>query len=604
MRGRAVLLRAPLTVLGVAVLILFAALSFLIYIRGERLLRQGFRQEVLSIAERAAALVRGDDVRATEAEDTLPYLELKETLRSVRAANPLVARVSVFMPAGSGETLSVVAEAAGADSAARARVLGEKATAAATLVREALVRPVAGPTRDDLEGGQRGREVRGRWTALAPIRDSRGQVIALLGLVVDGREYDARRRLLLGTVAACGLVGAGLIFACGAVLHGVLIAPLGRSLKKTSEELVSRERELGRLREELHRSRGRLSTLEQFGRNVLENMTSGIVAVDSSGRITASNPALSEMLGFSEEELRGMEAGAILGDDLLGRTIRGEQGLGRKETEALRKDGSSLPIGVTTSVLRDRDNRVQGATAIIADLSQVKEIEESLRRAERLASLGEMSASIAHEIRNPLAGISAGVEYLKSTFEPQDPRSKSVELILDELFRLDKVVRDLLVFARRPQLEFTWVNVADLLERSLSFVEAQMNSQGIVLGKEFGQDIPWIRADELQLGQVFLNLLLNAVQAMPHGGSLTLTVQARGEILEIGVRDTGVGIPPEHLKRIFDPFFSTRREGSGLGLAICQRTIEEHQGRILVRSVLGRGTEFTVVLPVRGKRDG
>jgi len=235
-----------------------------------------------------------------------------------------------------------------------------------------------------------------------------------------------------------------------------------------------------------------------------------------------------------------------------------------------------------------------------------KELEQyhyqQMERADRLASVGEMATGIAHEIKNPLAGISGAISVLADDFETADPRKEIVGQVLDQIKRLDKTATDLLFFGRPGKPEFTFTNLNALVKKTLFFVSQHPEARNIHRIKELTRDLPAVWADEKQIQQVLLNIIINAVQSMKEGGTLSIQtelVERDGrQWVRVRIADTGEGISPEELEKIFVPFHTTKTQGTGLGLPICRQLLEQHGGIIRVESRLGEGTIFTVELPV------
>jgi len=236
-----------------------------------------------------------------------------------------------------------------------------------------------------------------------------------------------------------------------------------------------------------------------------------------------------------------------------------------------------------------------------ADL--IIQIEEQLRRAERLSALGELSAALAHEIRNPLGSIRGTAEILKDDFQTGDSKYEFLQILIKETDRLNRVVEDFLRLARPIQVEQETCDLLAELGEVVTLASAEAKTRGVVLTVQPAQ-LPAIRGDCKKLRQVFLNLVLNGLQAVPRGGSLTISATFTGSqgavspFVELAFTDTGEGIEPAVLRRIFEPFFTTKPGGTGLGLAITQRIVESHGGSIEVESKVGRGTTFKVRLPV------
>lgn len=231
-----------------------------------------------------------------------------------------------------------------------------------------------------------------------------------------------------------------------------------------------------------------------------------------------------------------------------------------------------------------------------ADL--ILEIEEQLSRASRLSALGELSAGLAHEIRNPLGSIRGTAEILQDGMNPADKKYEFFNILLKEVDRLNKVVQDFLQFAHRTPVQGDPLDVNEILEEVLTLVRSELQKMHVNVSMDGGANIPPLPGDQGQLKQAFLNLILNAIQAMPEGGLLSLTTTLVDDSIQVCCSDTGQGIPSENLNRIFNPFFTTRNEGTGLGLAITHRIIQGHGGNIEVANRVGEGTSFTITLPL------
>ena len=227
---------------------------------------------------------------------------------------------------------------------------------------------------------------------------------------------------------------------------------------------------------------------------------------------------------------------------------------------------------------------------------------QQMERADRLASVGEMSAGIAHEIKNPLAGIKGAITVLADDFSAEDPRREVIDKVLEQISRLDKAATDLLFFGRPGKPTLDYVDTNDLLKKTMFFVSQHPEAKNVHQTKEFTRNLPPVWVDGKQLQQVFFNIIINAIQAMKEGGTLLLQTDLVGEQGKQSVRvligDSGPGIKPEDLERIFTPFFTTKTQGTGLGLAICRQLVEQQGGTIELRSRVGEGTRVVIDLPV------
>jgi signal transduction histidine kinase len=235
---------------------------------------------------------------------------------------------------------------------------------------------------------------------------------------------------------------------------------------------------------------------------------------------------------------------------------------------------------------------------------EVKTMTQHLWQAAKLATMGELAASIAHELNNPLATVSLRIESLQAGLAESDPRRQSLEIVEKEMDRMARLVADLLQFSRRSQPQISTIDLLEEVDKTLDLIHYHLRKSNIEVRKVFAPDTRAVLADRQQVRQVFLNLFSNAADAMPGGGALTIQVSMTDSPTQvlIEVSDTGVGIPPEILTKIMEPFFTTKPEGkgTGLGLAICRRIIEEHHGALNVQSEVGKGTTVSIRFPATG----
>ena len=380
-------------------------------------------------------------------------------------------------------------------------------------------------------------------------------------------------------------------------------------------------RELDRTGEDLERSRSDLRRLRSLHERTVGSLLSGLLTTDTTGIITSFNPEAEHITAISEE----LAVGRAIEEVLPGareRVMRpAEVGrTGRTRAQILYKNrlGATLHLGLSGSILREADGSAVGHVVIFQDVTQVVEMEGELRRSERQAAIGRLSAAIAHEIRNPLAAISGSIQMLRSASQAagDDDSRRLMEIVLRETERLDGLITDFLQYARPAPPKLGSVSLAPLVQDLVQMFEKSRSRENPIEVRVEVKEGLAVTGDASQLRQLLWNLYLNAAQAMPAGGRLLIAARpapplpqggapagrnaAEGEgthFLELVVADTGVGIAPEVIDRIFDPFFTTRREGSGLGLATVHRIVESHGGSLRVESTVGAGTTFRIRLP-------
>jgi signal transduction histidine kinase len=235
--------------------------------------------------------------------------------------------------------------------------------------------------------------------------------------------------------------------------------------------------------------------------------------------------------------------------------------------------------------------------------NELEQTQKQLLRTEKLASIGQLAAGVAHEINNPLGTITIYAHLLQKGLDPDDPRKEDISLIISEAIRAKDIVQGLLSFARETKLRTGPTNVNDLLADVLGLVVNQSLFHNIKITEEFSRDLPTIVADETQIKQVLLNIILNAAQAMEGNGELTIATAQEQNQIRVKITDTGPGIPPEVMDNLFSPFFTTKEKGTGLGLAVVYGIIERHQGKIDVETELGKGTSFILSLPISSQEE-
>lgn len=362
---------------------------------------------------------------------------------------------------------------------------------------------------------------------------------------------------------------------------------------------------MAKVEKELEEKEIDFERLEELNRHIVENITSGIMTLDEDLRITSFNGAAEAVTGWTLREVYHKEVEEIFPGMIVG-SEEPIHGRPREEKLFCRKDGVEIFLGYNISTGKGGD---ASNIVIFQDLTQLKVMEEQLRRDERLKALGELSVGIAHEIRNPLASISGSIQVLKDDLRIEGEDKRLMEIVLRETERLNELITDFLLFAKPAREQRHLVNLTAIVRETLEMFTNSSEAQDIKIECDLMDEI-YIMGNERQMGQVFWNLFLNASHAMSVGGRLKITsrpvsgdLSSSGDrhFVELRVADNGEGISAEDINRIFDPFFSTKDAGTGLGLALVHRIVASHEGSIKVASVQGEGTVFRVVLPLAGQ---
>ncbi len=404
-----------------------------------------------------------------------------------------------------------------------------------------------------------------------------------------------------------------------------------------------------------------ITELKNFNESIIQSIGSGLMTVDLERRITSFNQAAEEVLGWRAYEVVGRYIDEIFSLDECQRLLTANSlefanangsslhdkpdteakspgldavlkasdfktagnkaaddiGLPNREMEIKRKDGKSIHVGFSVTSRIDNHNQRVGTIISFRDISLIKQMQAEVLRMDRLASLGVLASGIAHEIRNPLAGIKTVAQTLEEDIDPNDNRREYVARIIRQVNRMDDLLKTLFSYARPKSPVPSKCRLQDIVSEVKALMQQRFDKSGIEFVENYAHDLPPAYVDFQQIQQVFFNLFLNAIDAMPSGGKLMIVARPllttlprvdrrrrhaspnkRTWYSEVCVIDTGEGIPPENLQAIFDPFFTTKPQGSGLGLSIVYRIIEEHHGDIHVQSEVGKGTTFAMLLPI------
>src|SRR6201993_96343 len=348
-----------------------------------------------------------------------------------------------------------------------------------------------------------------------------------------------------------------------------------------------------------------VARLKDFSENIVESLNVGVLAVDLYGTVEAWNSRMEQLFQVSRNDAVGQPLAGLLPVDLVQEiSSRGdaEQVTGIYK-QRLQHQGQSMVENVSITPLVSKSGERIGRLLLFDDVTQRERMEEQMSQTEKLTSLGLLAAGVAHEVNTPLAVISNYIQMLAKQMPEGDPRQGIIEKIVKQTFRASEIVNNLLNFSRTSATELADLDVNRVVEETLSLVAHPLKTSQIQVVKQLGPTLPAVRGSANKLQQVFLNLFLNARDAMPSGGMLAVRTAAHNGGVEIEVADTGAGIPREHIHRIFDPFFTTKANGrgTGLGLSVSYGIIKEHAGKVDVRSTPGKGTSFRLEFPVARK---
>jgi two-component system sensor histidine kinase HydH len=348
-----------------------------------------------------------------------------------------------------------------------------------------------------------------------------------------------------------------------------------------------------------------LKQTQDYTAQVVANMANGLLSIDPQGEVVSFNRLALELLGVEERAIKGMKLSDMIDFEASGiqETLSTCRPVLEREIYHRNVSGGPVPLAVSVTPIVGDEDKCKGAVIILRDLREIKRLEEKVRRSEKLAAVGKLAAGVAHEIRNHLSSIRGFAQFLRHALAERPKDREYAEIMVKEVDRMNKVVTDLLTFARPLKTELTFTDFQELLEHVLRLVQADAQRRGVEIHKNISEDLPGIDLDANQMTQCLLNLTLNALQVLDAGGNIEVgaTMAADYSRLLIWVEDDGSGIPAEDLDKIFDPFFTTREQGTGLGLAIVHTIVENHNGEIRVESPVpekNKGTRFTISIPV------
>jgi PAS domain S-box-containing protein len=373
-------------------------------------------------------------------------------------------------------------------------------------------------------------------------------------------------------------------------------------LLQTITGYVSIALENARLYESLELKALDYQALRDFSQNIIESINAGVLACNLEGKIEAWNSALERLYGMRRSHAMGKTLEDVFPQELrneLAQVSDPHHTLNLYKFRMRNALDRSLILNLSVVPLIGKENKVIGRLLIFTDLTERVNLEDQLMQAEKLSSIGLLAAGVAHEVNTPLAIISSNAQLLLRQMEPSDARTGTLEKIIKQAFRASEIANNLLKFSRVSGSEYSDLDVNRVISETLSLVDPMLRAAKIRVNAQLASSLPAVHGNSGKLQQVFMNLIMNARDAMPRGGELTIATEVESSSLRVEVTDNGVGIPADQLNKIFDPFFTTKgtSRGTGLGLAVSYGIIREHSGSIHVDSEVERGTTFRLEFP-------
>ncbi|MCG6909161.1 MAG: PAS domain-containing protein [Deltaproteobacteria bacterium] len=347
-----------------------------------------------------------------------------------------------------------------------------------------------------------------------------------------------------------------------------------------------------------------LQDTSAFADEVVSHLPVGLIATDRSGKITFFNEAAEKITDLKKSLAKNRKPDALLPDGLCDVQNSLDQGMeiSEQEMECVFAESRKVPVSVSATRINNEAGEFVGQVLILRDLREIRRLQDEIRRQEKLAAMGGLAAGVAHEVRNPLSSIKALATFFSEQFAEGSDGKEAAVVMVQEVDRLNRVITELLDFARPSAMRREPSDINEMILRSIQLIRQDAGNKNIEIKVDIADDLCPVWIDPDRLAQCLLNLYVNAIQAMDTGGTLTVRCFAADtEHVEIVVSDTGRGIAAENLNKIFDPYFTTKKKGTGLGLAIVYKIIEAHEGRIDVMSTLDKGTTFTISIPCNSK---
>jgi PAS domain S-box-containing protein len=349
---------------------------------------------------------------------------------------------------------------------------------------------------------------------------------------------------------------------------------------------------------------------DRFFASILRNSADAIFTLDAEEKITSWNKGAEAIFGYTEEEMLGKSLEVLMPEPLkeekelekISAVAQAEGFLRSYQTQRLTKDGETIDVLFTRTAIRDAQGQLIGYSSVLKNITEQKLLDRHLSQMEKLSAIGELAAGLAHEIKNPLAGIKGAIEIIRDSLAPEHAHSQILGEVLSEVSRIDRSVVNLLSYSKPRKPDFHKVDLVNLVENVISFLKKVADSKDICLHVVIPSEVPHLTGDENELKQLFMNLILNSLEAIQEKGNVWVKVKSPFDsMVNIVVADDGPGIPSEQVGKIFQPFFTSKKNGTGLGLATCKRIVANHDGFIRVQSRPGEGTRFTIDLPLNSR---
>jgi histidine kinase len=376
------------------------------------------------------------------------------------------------------------------------------------------------------------------------------------------------------------------------------------------DEIVRLADAFSQMTRNLKASGDKLKKIYDFQANLIEGSIDGIVATDKRRNIVVFNEGAEKVFGYASEEVIGKMDVADLyppgqaekvRKDLYGDRYGGAGKLANYETTILDKAGNEVPVWLSANIIYE-DGEILGTVVFFQNLTERKRLERRVLESERLATMGQGVAYISHEIKNPLMVIGGFAHQVLRKINQNGKNKEKLEIIINEIKRLEEFLSEITDFTRLSRPKKSMASINNVVEQVSTLLEQEIKTYHVAFDKSVDPHIPETLFDPKQIEQVFINVVKNAIEAMPEGGKLSIETGLKGHSIEIRFSDTGKGVAPEDLKNIFDPFVTTKPKGTGLGLAISRKIIEDHEGDMYIQNKLGGGTVCTIILPVQVPR--